>query len=78
MNAGAGPASREYAWPEGHWDWPVHLPYRHGVKAAGQMIFLGGQVAMDQDGGGAPVEVHQVSSTVLPPIRSTEEPRVLR
>jgi enamine deaminase RidA (YjgF/YER057c/UK114 family) len=42
--------SRQYAWPEGHWDWPVHLPYRHGVKAAGQMIFLGGQVAMDPDG----------------------------
>jgi hypothetical protein len=30
----------------GHWDWPGHLPYRHGVKAAGQMIFLGGQVVM--------------------------------
>lgn len=42
--------TRQYAWPEGHWDWPVHLPYRHGVKAAGQMIFLGGQVAMDPDG----------------------------
>ena len=42
--------SRQYAWPEGHWDWPVHLPYRHGVKATGQMIFLGGQVALDSDG----------------------------
>lgn len=49
MTAGGG-VSRQYAWPEGHWDWPVHLPYRHGIKAAGQMIFLGGQVAMDPDG----------------------------
>ena len=42
--------SRQYVWPEGHWDWPVHLPYRHGVKAAGQMIFIGGQVALDPEG----------------------------
>jgi hypothetical protein len=39
-----------YAWPEGRGDWPVHLPYRHGVKASGKMIFLGSQVAMDSDG----------------------------
>jgi enamine deaminase RidA (YjgF/YER057c/UK114 family) len=49
VTAGEG-VNRQYAWPEGHWDWPVHLPYRHGVKAAGQMIFLGGQVAMDPHG----------------------------
>ncbi len=27
-------AGRQDAWPEGHWDWPVPLPYRHGVTAA--------------------------------------------
>lgn len=50
MTSPGSAESRQYAWPEGHWDWPVHLPYRHGIKASGQMIFLGGQVAMDPDG----------------------------
>jgi enamine deaminase RidA (YjgF/YER057c/UK114 family) len=40
---------REHVWPEGHWDWPVHLPYKHGVKC-GNMIYLGGQVSMDAGG----------------------------
>ncbi len=40
---------REHAWPEGHWDWHVHLPYKHGLKC-GNMIFLGGQVSLDQKG----------------------------
>jgi hypothetical protein len=22
---------REYAWPEGHWNWPIRLSYKHGV-----------------------------------------------
>jgi enamine deaminase RidA (YjgF/YER057c/UK114 family) len=49
MTSGANRAGRQQH-AGGHWDWPVHLPYRHGVKAAGEMIFLGGQVAMDPDG----------------------------
>src|SRR5262249_57565975 len=36
--------------PKGRRPGPEPLPYRHGVKAAGNMIFLGGQVAMDSDG----------------------------
>lgn len=40
---------REGVWPTGHWDWPVHLPYRHGLKVA-DMIFLGGQVSLTPDG----------------------------
>jgi enamine deaminase RidA (YjgF/YER057c/UK114 family) len=40
---------REYSWPEGHWDWPIKLPYKHGVKA-GNTIFVGGQVALDESG----------------------------
>lgn len=36
---------RRHAWPSGHWDWPVHLPYRHGVRC-GDLVFLGGQVAL--------------------------------
>jgi enamine deaminase RidA (YjgF/YER057c/UK114 family) len=37
---------RRHAWPEGHWDWPIHLPYKHGLKC-GSRIFVGGQVALD-------------------------------
>ncbi len=39
---------RRHAWPSGHWDWPVHLPYRHGV-ACGDLVFLGGQVSLAPD-----------------------------
>ena len=37
---------RRHSWPEGHWDWPIHLPYKHGLKC-GNRIFVGGQVALD-------------------------------
>ena len=40
---------RVHSWPEGLWDWHVHLPYWHGLKCEG-MIFLGGQVSLDQHG----------------------------
>ena len=40
---------RRHVWPEGHWDWPVHLPYKHGLKS-GEMIFVGGQVALTPAG----------------------------
>lgn len=40
---------RCHSWPEGLWDWHVHLPYKHGLKCE-DMIFLGGQVALDQQG----------------------------
>jgi len=40
---------REHVWPQGHWDWPVKLPYKHGVRK-GNLIFVGGQVAMDEQG----------------------------
>ena len=35
-----------YSWPEGHWDWTTHLPYKHGNRF-GDVIHLGGQVALD-------------------------------
>ncbi len=35
-----------YAWPENHWDWTTHLPYKHGNRF-GNVIHLGGQVALD-------------------------------
>lgn len=40
---------REGVWPTGHWDWPVHLPYRHGLKV-GDLVFLGGQVSLTPHG----------------------------
>ena len=40
---------REPAWPTGHWDGPVHLPYRHGLKV-GDLVFLGGQVSLTSEG----------------------------
>ena len=36
---------RRHVWPEGHWDWPIHLPYKHGLKC-GNMIYVGGQVSL--------------------------------
>ena len=40
---------RRHAWPDGLWDWHVHLPYKHGLKCE-DMIFLGGQVSLDRRG----------------------------
>jgi enamine deaminase RidA (YjgF/YER057c/UK114 family) len=40
---------RTHVWPAGHWDWPVHLPYKHGLRC-GDMVFVGGQVALDDKG----------------------------
>ncbi len=37
---------KQYAWPEGHWDWTTPLPYKHGNKC-GKIIHLGGQVSLD-------------------------------
>ncbi|MGI9464250.1 MAG: RidA family protein, partial [Aestuariivirgaceae bacterium] len=39
---------RTHVWPDDHWDWPVHLPYRHGVRC-GDLVFLGGQVPLAPD-----------------------------
>ena len=36
---------RIHVWPDGHWDWTVHLPYRHGLRC-GDLVFLGGQVPL--------------------------------
>jgi enamine deaminase RidA (YjgF/YER057c/UK114 family) len=40
---------RIHVWPPDHWDWPIHLPYKHGLKC-GRMIFIGGQVALTPAG----------------------------
>ena len=46
MRAGDGsPLPREHVWPEGHWDWPIHLPWKHGCRC-GDLVFVGGQVSL--------------------------------
>lgn len=39
-------ARRRHVWPENHWDWPFHLPYKHGLHAD-DLVFIGGQVPLD-------------------------------
>jgi enamine deaminase RidA (YjgF/YER057c/UK114 family) len=47
--AGGDRIERTYSWPEGHWDWPIHLPYKHG-NLGGGMFFVGGQVSLTPEG----------------------------
>lgn len=42
-------AERELLDPPGHWRWPKPSPFVHGWKI-GDMLFLGGQRALDRDG----------------------------
>jgi len=37
---------KRFSWPDGHWDWTMKLPYKHGNLCRG-MIHLGGQVSLD-------------------------------
>ena len=39
---------KSHCWPEGHWDWPIHLPFKHGLRCR-DLVFVGGQVSMDSD-----------------------------
>ncbi len=40
---------KTHCWPEGHWNWPVRVSHKHGVRC-GEMIWIGGQVDMSPDG----------------------------
>jgi enamine deaminase RidA (YjgF/YER057c/UK114 family) len=39
---------KRHCWPEGHWDWPILLPFKHGLRCR-NLVFVGGQVSMDAD-----------------------------
>jgi enamine deaminase RidA (YjgF/YER057c/UK114 family) len=39
---------KHHCWPKGHWDWPIHLPFKHGLRCR-NLVFTGGQVSMDPD-----------------------------
>jgi enamine deaminase RidA (YjgF/YER057c/UK114 family) len=40
---------KRYAWPKGHWDWPIKVTHKHGVRSD-QMIWVGGQVDLTSSG----------------------------
>ena len=40
---------RQHSWPEDHWDWPIHVTHKHGLRC-GEMIYFGGQVDLDPHG----------------------------
>lgn len=40
---------KQHVWPEGHWDWPIKVTHKHGVRS-GQMIWVGGQVDLTSQG----------------------------
>jgi enamine deaminase RidA (YjgF/YER057c/UK114 family) len=48
LNTDSSRIEKTYSWPDGHWDWPTHLPFKHGNRC-GAMIHIGGQVSMDAD-----------------------------
>lgn len=41
--------TRTYSWPDGHWDWPIRLTHKQGVRS-GSLIFTGGQVDLNAEG----------------------------
>jgi enamine deaminase RidA (YjgF/YER057c/UK114 family) len=40
---------KQHAWPEGHWDWPIKVSHKHGVRC-GDMLWVGGQVDLTSTG----------------------------
>lgn len=40
---------KHHVWPEGHWDWPIGISHKHGVRC-GDMLWVGGQVDLDSAG----------------------------
>src|SRR4029450_1399467 len=47
--SGEVPMRKHYAWPQGHWAWPIKVTHKHGVRC-GQMIWVGGQVDLTSSG----------------------------
>ena len=40
---------KHHTWPEGHWNWPIDVTHKHGVRC-GDMLWVGGQVDLTPEG----------------------------
>ena len=40
---------KQHCWPQGHWNWPINVSHKHGVRC-GEMIWIGGQVDLTPEG----------------------------
>ncbi len=40
---------KRHAWPKGHWNWPIKVSHKHGVRC-GNLIWVGGQVDLNSYG----------------------------
>lgn len=40
---------KQHSWPVGHWNWPIKLTHKHGLRC-GDMIWIGGQVNLTSEG----------------------------
>jgi len=40
---------KRHAWPANHWNWPIQVSHKHGVRC-GEMLWVGGQVDLTADG----------------------------
>ena len=40
---------KKHVWPKGHWNWPISVTHKHGVRC-GEMIWVGGQVNLTPEG----------------------------
>jgi enamine deaminase RidA (YjgF/YER057c/UK114 family) len=49
LSVAGSAGGRRHGWPEGHWDWPIHLPWKHACRA-GDLVTVGGQVSLHGKG----------------------------
>ena len=59
---------KRHCWPEGHWNWPIAVNHKHGVRC-GEMIWIGGQVDLTLGGevlhkGDLPAQTEAVMANV--------------
>jgi enamine deaminase RidA (YjgF/YER057c/UK114 family) len=40
---------KRHVWPKGHWNWPIKVTHKHGVRC-GDMLWVGGQVDLTSAG----------------------------
>ena len=40
---------KQHAWPKGHWNWPIEVVHKQGVRC-GEMIWMGGQTDTTPEG----------------------------